>query len=79
MDNFTEKNLLDMMVISNTLINKYEEWGNNEEIMSTLNSEKNTIKSKLKEIYNDIDEKVLNAISLSYIMYLYISVMKLCN
>jgi len=79
MDNLTETNLLDMMVISNTLMNKYEEWSCNEQIMSTLNSEQNTVKSRLKEMYYDIDEKVLNTISLSYIIYLYVSVMRLFN
>ena len=72
--NFTEKNLFDVMIISNTLMSRYDEWKDNVEIISAINSD-NIIRNKITEMCHDIDEKVIQSITLAFLMYLYMNIM----
>ena len=72
--NFTEKNLFDVMIISNTLMSRYDEWKDNVEIISAINSD-NIIRNKIIEMYHDTDEKVIQSITLAFLLYVYMNIM----
>ena len=72
--NLAEKNLFDVMIISNTLMSRYDEWKDNVEIISAINSD-NIIRNKITEMYPHVDEKVIQSITLAFLMYLYMNIM----
>ncbi len=72
--NSAEKNLFDVMIISNTLMSRYDEWKDNVEIISAINSD-NIIRNKITQMYHDTDEKVIQSITLAFLMYLYMNIM----
>lgn len=71
-----KKDLLDVLVISNALSEKYNEWSQSSEIMDSLNSSTNTIRLKIEELYPNLDEKITYNMTLSLMLYMYFSVMK---
>jgi hypothetical protein len=73
-DFLSENNFFDLLVISNTLMSKYDEWRDNVDIISALNSDTNIFGFKLKEFYNNVDDKVVNSINLAFLIYLYINI-----
>jgi hypothetical protein len=77
--NISENNMFELMMISNCLIQQYDIWKNNKDIILLLQSNSNIIKNKLFNSYENIDEQTLNCISLSFYLYLYFSIMKNCQ
>ena len=63
-----------LMVIATSLCNKYDEWKNNEKLMNLVDINTNSICMGLKDMYPEIDNKVIQSIGLAFSIYIYLLV-----
>lgn len=68
-------NPMDIMMTACALCLRYDEWSNDESILPIINMETNSFCKSLKFNYSEMEDKIIQSISLAYSLSLY----TICN
>ena len=71
----TDRDKFDILIMATTFCSKYDEWKDNLDIMNVFNINTNSFYNALKLSYPSAEDKVIQSISLAYLMTLFI----ICN
>lgn len=63
-----------MIVIATSLTNRYDEWSSDDNIMGIVDINKNSICVGLKEMYPELDNKIVQSIALAFTIYMMMSI-----
>jgi hypothetical protein len=74
-DEFLETDQINILIMATSFCGKYDEWKDNPDIINVLNMNSNSFCKTLKIKYPDAEDKVIQSISLAYLMTLFM----ICN